>query len=94
MGKACLKKNESDMAWRVIDGEVAIIPLASNESQDSMIILNQTATRIWEMVNGKNSTEEIIKKILLEYEVAPKEAKTEVDKIIAYLLRKKLIMPS
>lgn len=86
-----VKKN-SELAWRIIDNETIIIPLDEQSPETEKInFLNETATRIWELIDGKNSIKDIIIKICQEYEVEKKEAEKEVVNFINKLLKEKLI---
>ncbi|GAG43173.1 unnamed protein product [marine sediment metagenome] len=86
------KKNE-DLAWRVIDGEVVVIPLENQpEKEERFDIFNETATRIWELINGKNTVREIIEQLMGEYEIETQEAQSQVKKLINDLSKKKLIV--
>lgn len=83
----------SELAWRIIDEEAVIIPL-DEQSPDSEKInfLNETATRIWELIDDKNSIRDIITQILKEYEITKEQAEKEVISFIKKLEKKKLII--
>jgi len=85
------KKNKG-LAWRIIDGEVVVIPLEAQPKEgEKLTSFNETASRIWELIDGKNSVEEIIKKIIDEYDVELKEARSQVKNFLDNLSQKKLI---
>jgi hypothetical protein len=65
-------RNE-DIAWRVIDGEALLV-----DPKDSLIYpLNGVATRIWGLLEEKNSCQEII--AVLEEEFAGEKAMMRED---------------
>ena len=86
-----IKKNK-DLAWRIIDGEAVVIALGDQpEGGESINIFNETATRTWELIDGKMTAIEIIKQIIEEYAVETQEAESQVKKLIHDMLCKKLI---
>ncbi len=87
-----IPQKNTELAWRVIDNETVIIPLDEQTSDSEKVnFLNETGTRIWELIDGKRSVGEIIAKILEEYEIGEKEAEKEVVSFINKLSRKNLI---
>lgn len=85
------KKNDK-LAWRTIEDETVIMLLA-NQLEDGEVVntLNETATRIWGLIDGKNSEEDLIQKIIKEYKIKPKRAGVEVKKFLNILYKKQLI---
>lgn len=85
------KKNE-ELAWQVIDGEAIVIDLDSQpEEGEKLQIFNETATKIWGLIDGKKSVKDIIKKIIKEYEIDSEKAKFQVKSLIKNMINKKLI---
>jgi hypothetical protein len=91
VSKKIPKKNDK-LAWRTIEDETVIM-LLTNQLEDGEIVntLNKTATRIWELIDGKNSEEDLILKIIKEYDIEAKKAKAEVKKFLNILYKKQLI---
>ena len=82
----------TELVWRVIDGETVIIPLDEQTSDSEKIsFLNETGTRIWELIDGKNSIKDIVVKIVKEYEIEEKEAEKEVVSFVENLKNRNLI---
>jgi len=87
-----IPKKNPELAWRIIDNETIIIPLDEQTADfEKMELLNDTATRIWELIDGKNNLKEIIEKICEEYEVEKLEAEKEVLSFVNKLEKKNLI---
>jgi len=85
------KKNKN-LAWRVIDGEAVIIPLTEqSEEGETINILNQTATRIWELCNSKNQVKDIIDSLSQEYDAEEALVICQVERTMNELLEKRLI---
>jgi len=85
-------KRNPELAWRIIDNETVIIPLDEQTADfEKISFLNGTGTRIWELIDGKNTLKEITEKIFEEYEIEYKEAEKEVRRFIEKLRGKNLI---
>jgi Coenzyme PQQ synthesis protein D (PqqD) len=56
--------------------------------------LNETGTRIWEMVQRTADEEEIVATLLREYEVEEHLARAEVHRILEELVEAQLIVPA
>lgn len=86
-------KKSDKLAWRTIEDETVIMLLTKQlEDGEIVNVLNKTATRIWELIDGKNSKEDLIQKIIKEYDVEPKKAESEVKKFLNSLYKKQLIV--
>lgn len=87
-----IPKKNPELAWRVIDNEAVIIPLDEQTPESEKInFLNETGTKIWELIDGKNSIKDIIVKIVEEYDIDEKEAEKEVMSFIKKLKNKNLV---
>ena len=56
--------------------------------------LNETGTRIWEMVQQTADEESIVATLLREYEVEEQMARAEVRRILDELIEAQLIVPA
>jgi hypothetical protein len=56
--------------------------------------LNETGTRIWEMVQQTSDEEAIVATMLSEYDVEEHMARTEVRRILDELIEAQLIVPA
>ena len=76
-------------AWRIIEGEAVILSL------DTKVLrgLNPVGSRIWELIDGQRSLEEIADIIVREFAVAPGEAAQDVRTFIEALLERGLVTP-
>ena len=87
-----IPQKNTELAWRIIDNETVIIPLDEQTSDSEKInFLNETGTRIWELIDGKNSIKDIVVRIVKEYEIDEKEAEKEVVSFVKKLERKNLV---
>ncbi|MEW6348653.1 MAG: PqqD family protein [Thermodesulfobacteriota bacterium] len=66
---------EDSMVSREIMGEIILVPIRRIAGEiDGIYSLNEVAARIWNLIDGERSVEEISKVIVEEYEVSPEEA--------------------
>ena len=74
-------------AWRIIEGEAVIL------SMDTKVLrgLNPVGSRIWELIDGQRSLEEITETIVLEFDVPPADAAQDVRAFIQELLDRGLV---
>lgn len=74
-------------AWRVIQGEAVVLAL------DSKVLrgLNSVGSRVWELIDGRRSTEEIAARLAEEFDVDLGRAREEIDAFVRDLLSKGLL---
>jgi len=71
-------KRHPDAASRIYDGEAFIVL----PSQSVYKILNSTGTRIWDLIDGNRTIDEMVRTIADEYEVTAEEARIDIDQFI------------
>lgn len=76
-------------AWRIIEGEAVILSMETKILQG----LNPVGSRVWELIDGQRSLEEIVAVIVQEFDVAPPEAAQDVRGFIQELLDRALVTP-
>lgn len=74
-------------AWRVIQGEAVVLALDSKMLRG----LNPAGSRVWELIDGRRSTEEIAARLVEEFDVDLARARDEVDAFVRDLLSKGLL---
>lgn len=79
--KRLIPKRNPDAAFRVIDGEAIVVLPERGEVK----VLNVVGSRIWELMDGESTVDQISKKICKEYEVNEKEALTDISDFLAQL---------
>ncbi len=71
------------VAFRVIEGEALLVFLDDTAAAgESLYVLNDTATAIWELINGKRTVPQIAAALTKEYEISQKEAVLETQDFI------------
>ncbi len=76
-------------AWRLIEGEAVILSLETKVLRG----LNPVGSRVWELIDGQRSVEEIITAIVQEFDVTPQAAAEDVKRFVRELLDKGLVTP-
>jgi hypothetical protein len=77
MGK-CYQK-DPNMVSRKIADEVILVPIRQNVGDlESIYTLNETAARIWELIDSKIKVEEIKEKLIEEFKVTPEEVEKDI----------------
>ena len=74
-------------AWRVIEGEAVILSMDTKAFRG----LNAVGSRVWELIDGRRSLDEIAQVIVSEFAVAPEVAARDVRAFIEELLAKGLV---
>jgi len=74
-------------AWRVIEGEAVIL------SVDTKVFrgLNPVGSRVWELIDGARTLDEIAAMISREFDVTPEVAAGDVRAFVEALLAKGLV---
>jgi len=81
----CYQKNP-DIVSRKIADEYILVPIRQNVGDlESIYTLNEVATRIWELIDGKRKIKEIKDKIIEEFEVTPEEAEKDLTELLQKL---------
>jgi hypothetical protein len=72
------KKSDSIVSRKIGD-EFILVPIKQDVGDlESIYTLNETAARIWELIDGKMKVREIKEKILQEFEVTPNKAERDL----------------
>lgn len=86
LNKIIFIKNE-DAACRIIESQAVILT-----TEDGRLhTLNEVGTFIWELLDGKRATEEIIAKVPERFDVDKKGAEKDVNFFLGDLMRRHLI---
>ena len=80
------KEHDSYVHRKVAD-ETILVPVRSNVADlECIYSLNETASRVWELLDGKRTVGEVLQVILDEFEVEPDEAEADLLEIMTQLL--------
>lgn len=92
MQKNVVLRKNSNMVTRVIDDETILLPIFRSSDELSCIYtLNESGSKIWEKINGKNTLSGIKKKLLQEFSVTTEELDKKLDGFLKELKEIKAI---
>ena len=76
----------------MVSGEHILVPLASRGADiDSIFNLNETATFIWERIDGRTTGTEIAARVAADFQVSPDQATADCGEFLAQLLEVRAI---
>ncbi|MGH9775233.1 MAG: PqqD family protein [Candidatus Acidiferrales bacterium] len=78
------------LAWRAIEREIMIISPEDSHVHE----LNETASFIWNLLDGERTTTEIAELMCKEYDVSPEIALAHTEETIDSLLKSDLLLIS
>ncbi|NIM59463.1 MAG: PqqD family peptide modification chaperone [Candidatus Aminicenantes bacterium] len=86
------KKSDSIVSRKIAD-EFILVPIKQNVGDlESIYTLNEVATRVWGLIDGKKKVREIKDKIVEEFEVTPQEAEKDLTNLFKQLMAVGAIM--
>ena len=81
-------KKSEDTASRIIDGEAVIV----TPRKGLVTVLNETGSGIWQLLDGRNSVEDIINIISSKFDVSREEAEKDTLDFIKELEEKDMVV--
>jgi hypothetical protein len=79
-------QKSTDMVYREIVGEGVLVPIRRSVGDfESIFTLNETAARIWSLVDGQRSLAEICQELTREFEIGPAEAEADILELASQL---------
>ncbi|MHB1150641.1 MAG: PqqD family protein [Thermoleophilia bacterium] len=79
-------KNEN-MVWRKIADETILVPVHREMVDlESVYTLNETAAYIWSLIDGKRTVEQILREMVAEFDVEPKQVEKDLSVCLSQLL--------
>lgn len=79
-------KLKKDFILREIMGDVVLVPINQSTSQfNGLITINELGKFIWENIEKAQDEEDLLQKILDEYEVDRETAKKDLDEFLQVL---------
>lgn len=85
-------KLKNEMLLREVAGEIIAIPVGKTALNfNGMICLNEVGAEIWKGLQEKQSKEEILERILQEFEVSREEAAADLEEFLQQLRHNDLL---
>jgi hypothetical protein len=79
-------QKDPSMVSREVAGEMILVPIRQNVGDlESIYTLNETAARIWALIDGQRSMREIRDQIVEEFEVGEDEAQRDLIELLGQL---------
>ena len=79
-------RRDPSIVSRDIAGETIRAPIRQHVADlESIYTLNETAARVWALVDGQHSLSEIRDTLVAEFEVDPEEAERDLDELVGQL---------
>ena len=78
-GLKSILSQSTEIVTRKTGNEYVLVPITNNiADMNSVYTLNETGAFIWEHIDGKRTVEEIITKLMNEYEIDKQNAESDV----------------
>jgi hypothetical protein len=75
------------MVYRDIAGETILVPIRRSLADlDSIYTLNETAARVWQLLDGQRPLQAVRDLIADEYEVKPSQVETDLAELVEDLV--------
>ena len=75
-----------DVIFRKIADECILVPIKNKiGDMECIYTLNDVASRVWELIDGKKSTKDIVQTILNEFDVTRYDAERDLRELFAQL---------
>lgn len=83
-----------DVVAREIEGEFIIVPLTDGigDMEEELYSMNETGLAIWKCLDGKNSLEQVVNLLSVQYSAAPGEIEEDVLGLVSELVRRKILV--
>ena len=83
-----------DIVAREIEGELLIVPLVSGigDMEDELYSFNESGKAIWSCFDGQKTLEEVISALEREFDASPGEVRTDVEGLVAELIKRKMLV--
>jgi len=79
-------RRSPDIVARQIAGEMILVPIRHNIGDlDSIFTLNETAARVWALINEQKTLAEIHQQVLKEYDVPEQQLEQDILELVAAL---------
>ena len=80
-------QRDASIVTRLIAGEMILVPIRKHVGDmDHIYTLNETASRIWELIDGQRSLAEICQQMESEFEIDSSQAESDLNELVQSLL--------
>ena len=79
-------RQDDSIVSRKIEDEVILVPIRQNVADlESIYTLSEVAAHIWEQIDGRKTTAEILASTVEEFEVSEEEAQNDLKEVMQQL---------
>ncbi|MBI5303649.1 MAG: PqqD family protein [Chloroflexi bacterium] len=78
----------SQVAAQIVDDEAVIVLADAGE----VTVLNPVGTRVWELIDGAHTVQQMVNVIADEFEVTPEQAREDVEEFLETLAQNKMVV--
>ena len=80
------ERNERVVSRKIVD-ELILVPIRKNVADmETLYTLNEVGARVYELVDGRRPVEEIVERVVSEFEVERATAEADVREFLGQLL--------
>jgi Coenzyme PQQ synthesis protein D (PqqD) len=80
-------EHDPDVVSRLIAGEMILVPIRKNVGDmESIFTLNETGARVWELLDGQRSLEQVHQQMVREFDIEPGQAEQDLLELLESLL--------
>lgn len=80
-------QKDPNLVYRRIDDECLLVPIRNQMADLTYIyVLNPVADRIWELIDGRNTVQQIRDRLLAEFEADPQEVEQDLADFLDQLM--------
>jgi len=90
-GVSDLPRRDPQNAYREVGDEGALLVVPA---QSTVEVLNPVGARIFSMLDGLHTREEIVRAVVDEFDIGEEEARRDLDDFLADLQARELLLPS
>ena len=86
-------KRADDVICRQVGHESILVPISNNVGNlDYIFTLSPVAGRIWELLDGSRTVDQIVATICDEYDVTPEQAAADMAELVSNLAEVSLVL--
>ena len=92
MNDSRIFSKSTDLVARTVGDETVLVPVRNRVGTlDSVYTLTPVAARVWQLLDGRETVDAIVRRVCDEYEVEPAVAATDVTELLATLEAAQLV---
>jgi hypothetical protein len=79
-------RHDPAIVSRIIAGQAILVPIRkSMGDMDNIYTLNETAARVWDLIDSQRTLGEVLQQLVAEFDVDPQQAEQDIIGIVGEL---------